>query len=282
MTTERCSKTANCLIVGVFLMAMIATLHVPQPARADETNAIQATNGISIIDVVDPERATRIEYVLKIEGTLSTPSTTGTSSWNLKSSGNFVLDQRRFVSDEAGQFGIRAVRRFDTAKTDSVVGQDHKTSVVLPNQAAMIQIYGTGNQLLQLSPYVRLSRSQVDLLQIPCDPIVAAGLLPARNLRDQNEKWNADSWVIPMVAGVDAAVNQSAKCRLKSLTASEAIVEFEGTAEGAVVGSATNVTLKGELVFDRAGKFIRAFRAVQSEKRQPGPFSPGLNVEATI
>jgi len=282
MTKESCSKTAKGIMIGVILTAMIAVFNAPQITRADETNVIEAANSISIVDTMDPEKATRIDYALKIEGTLNTPSTTGTSDWSLKSSGNFVFDQRRFVSDEAGPFGIRAVRRFDTAKTDSVVGKDHQTAIVLPNQAAMIQIYGTGNQLLQLSPDVRLTRSQVDLLQIPCDPIVATGLLPARNLKDQGEKWNADSWVIPMLAGVDAAVDQSANCKLKSLTASEAVVEFEGTADGAVVGSATKVKLKGELVYDRTGKFIRSFKAVQSEKRQPGPFSPGLNVEATI
>lgn len=282
MTMESCSKSAKGIMVCVLLTAMIAVLVAPKGATADETKAIEVADAISIVDAAEPERATRIEYALKIEGTLSTPSTTGTSDWNLSSSGDFVFDQRRFASDEAGPFGIRAIRRFDTAKTDSVVGKDHKTAIVLPRQAAMVQIYGTGNQLLQLSPDVRLNRSQVDLLQIPCDPIVATGLLPARNLKDQNEKWNADTWVIPMLAGVDAAVSQSANCQLKSLTALEAVIEFEGTAEGAVVGSSTKVTLKGELVYDRTAKFIRSFNAVQSEKRQPGPFSPGLNVEATI
>ena len=149
-------------------------------------------------------------------------------------------------------------------------------------QASLIQLYGAEHQLLQLSPDVRLTRPQVDLLQIPCDPIVATGLLPARNLKDQHEKWNADSWVIPMLAGVDAAVSQSAICELSSLTDSEAIVTFEGTTEGAVTGSATKITVNGELTFDRRGQFIRSFKAVQSEKREPGPFSPGLNVEATI
>lgn len=282
MTTESCSKTAHYLLAVVMLAAMTAVLSAVQIANADESNVTEAANSISIVDAADPERATRIEYALKIQGTLSTPSTSGTSDWNLNSSGDFVFDQRRFKSDEAGPFGIRAIRRFDTAKTDSVVGKDHKTAIVLPNQAAMIQIYGTGNQLIQLSPDVRLTRSQVDLLQIPCDPIVATGLLPARNLNDQDEKWNADSWVIPMLAGVDAAVKQSANCKLKSLTATQAVVVFDGTAEGAVVGSATKVTLKGELVYDRTEKFIRSFSAVQSEKREPGPFSPGLNVEAQI
>ncbi|MCA9013594.1 MAG: hypothetical protein KDB01_27775, partial [Planctomycetaceae bacterium] len=103
-----------------------------------------------------------------------------------------------------------------------------------------------------------------------------------RNLKDQHEKWNADTWVVPMLAGVDAAVSQSAVCELTSLKDSEAVVRFEGTTEGAVTGSATKIRLTGEFTFDRRDGFIRSFKAVQSEEREPGPFSPGLDVNATI
>jgi len=288
MTKESCGKS----IVGPMTWLMSVALAVSaamsfssglsHPAQADEKTGPAAAEEISLADRADPSRVTRVEYALKIEGTLLTPSQTGTSEWNLSSTGKFAFEQRRFASDATGPFAIRVVRRFATAESESIVGKDHATSVVLPSQARLIHLYGAEYQLLQLSPDVRLTRPQVDLLQIPCDPIVATGLLPARNLKDQHEKWNADSWVIPMLVGVDAAVSQSATCQLKSLTANQAVVTFEGTAEGVVTGSATKVTLKGELTFDRTQRFIRSFKAVQSEKREPGPFSPGLNVNATI
>lgn len=288
MTKESCGRSTVGLMISVMSVALAvsaATLFstgLLNSAWADEKTGPVATEGISLVDPADSNRTTRVEYTLKIEGTLLTPSQTGTSEWNLKSSGRFAFEQRRFASDATGPFAIRAVRRFATAETESVVGKDHATSVVLPSQARLIQIFGAEYQLLQLSPDVRLTRPQVDLLQIPCDPIVATGLLPARNLKDQDEKWNADSWVIPMLVGIDAAVSQSATCQLKSLTASEAVVTFEGSTEGAVTGSATKVMLKGELTLDRTHQFIRSFKAVQSEQREPGPFSPGLNVKATI
>ncbi len=284
MTTESCGKSTVCLMSLTLAVSsvMIFNTGLSLRAWADEKTGIPAADGFLLADPADPQRTTHVEYALKIEGTLLTPSQKGTSEWNLNSSGKFVFDQRRFPSDATGPLAVRGVRRFGTAETESIVGKDHATSVVLPPQARLIHLYGAEYQLLQLSPDVRLTRPQVDLLQIPCDPIVAAGLLPARNLKDQDEKWNADSWVIPMLVGVDAAVSQSATCQLKSLTASEAVVTFEGTAEGAVTGSATKVTLKGELTFDRAQRLIRSFKAVQSEKREPGPFSPGLNVNATI
>jgi len=288
MTKESCGKLNVCLLTGLMSVALAVNsgmyfiVGLSNHARADEKTGVPAADGILLAETADPQRTTHVDYALTIEGTLLTPSQSGTSEWNLKSTGTFAFDQRRFASDAAGPLEMRAVRRFATAKTESVVGKDHATSVVLPSQARLIHTYGADYQLLHLSPDVRLTRPQVDLLQIPCDPIVATGLLPARNLKDQQEKWNTDAWVIPMLVGIDAAVSQSATCQLKSLTAREAVVIFEGTTEGAVTGSATKVTLKGELTFDRTQRFIRSFKAVQSEKREPGPFSPGLNVEATI
>lgn len=288
MTTDSCGRStlyvrtrlmsaALAVSSGLIFMAGSSTC-----ARADENTGVLAADGILLADSSNPQQTTRVEYALKIEGKLLTPAQNGTSAWNLNSSGKFAFDQRRFASDATGPFAVRAVRRFAAAETESVVGKDHATSVVLPSQARLIHLYGTEDQLLQLSPHVRLTRPQVDLLQIPCDPLVATSLLPARNLKDEREKWNADAWVIPMLVGVDAAVSQTATCQLKLLTASEAVVTFEGTTTGAVTGSATKVTLKGELIFDRTQRFIRAFEAVQSEQREPGPFSPGLNVTATI
>ena len=142
-------------------------------ARADENTGVLAADGILLADSSNPQQTTRVEYALKIEGKLLTPAQNGTSAWNLNSSGKFAFDQRRFASDATGPFAVRAVRRFAAAETESVVDKDHATSVVLPSQARLIHLYGTEDQLLQLSPHVRLTRPQVDLLQIPCDPLVA-------------------------------------------------------------------------------------------------------------
>ena len=98
-----------------------------------------AADEISLVDSADPDRTTQVEYALKIDGTLVTPSQNGGAEWNLNSTGKFVFDQRRFPSDATGPFILRAVRRFATAETESIVGKDHKTSVALPQQASLIQ-----------------------------------------------------------------------------------------------------------------------------------------------
>ncbi len=279
---ESDSSLQSRLITRIVTAAIIISGGMHSVAPADEKLNVAATNEISLVETIDPTRVKRVDYSLQIDGKLITPSPNGTSSWKLASSGTFSFDQRRFPCDAAGPFAIRAVRNFRTAQTETTVGDQRSTTVALPRPAHSILLYGTAEQLLQLSPEVRLTRPQLDLLQIPCDPIVASDLLPARNLKDQQEKWNADTWVVPMLVGIDATVSQSATCRLQSLSDTEAVVAFEGQAEGAVTGSSTKVTLNGVLTFDRTRHIIRMLKAVQSEKREAGPFSPGLDVTATI
>lgn len=264
------------------LLSAAGTL-MPEIALSDEKPlSLSANEGITLIDPPDSQRTTHVRYSMQIKGKLSTPSAAGTTDWDLKSSAKFEFDQRRFSSDSIGQFGIRAVRRFQQAETTSKVGKEHENQVSLPQQSRLIQVYGGELQLVQLSPDVRMTRSQIDLLQFPCDPLAATGLLPDRSLKDSKEKWNADVWVVAMLSGIDAVVTQSATCSLKSLTAEEAVVLFECQGTGAITGSSTTVGLTGEMVIDRSQSLIKRLKAILKEKRTPGTVSPGLDVVAEV
>ena len=267
------------------LLAIVAfTLVVAVAVSADETKFATRRDSatIDLSEPTDAQRVTHVKYSLQIKGKLTTPSAAGTTDWDLNSSARFEFDQRRFASEAAGPFAVRAVRRFQDAETTANVGKDHKTSIVLPQQSRLIHVHGGDLQLIQLSPDVRLTRPQVDLLQFPCDPLAATGLLPVRNLKDKSEKWNADFWVVPMLSGIDASVSQSATCNLKSLSDSEAVILFECRGTGAITGSATEIELTGEFVFDRKNRMTRSLRATLAEKREPGTVSPGLKVTAQI
>jgi hypothetical protein len=256
---------------------------MPGVAQSDEKSLLPNSNeGITLIDPPDSQRTTHVRYSMRIKGKLSTPSAAGATDWDLNSSATFEFDQRRFASDSIGQFGFRAVRRFQQAETTSKVGKEHENEVSLPQQSRLVQVYGGELQLVQLSPDVRLTRSQIDLLQFPCDPLAVTGLLPDRSLKDAKEKWNADVWVVAMLSGIDAVVTQSATCELKSLSAEEAVVLFECQGTGAITGSSTTVSISGEMVIDRSQSVIKRLKAVLKEKRTPGTVSPGLDVEADI
>jgi hypothetical protein len=269
--------------VRLLLLSAALSVGISASLTAQEAGVpAGGTSGISLIDPADPGRCTHVNYSLQIEGTMKTPSPSGTTDWELKSSAKFDFVQRRFESDSVGPFALRAVRRFREAETTSLVGKDYRTQVVLSPQSGNIRIYGGEMQLIQFSPEVRLTRPQVELLQFPCDPLATTGLLPGRILKAESEKWNADSWVVPMLTGMDASITQSAICSLKSVTDSEAVIAFECQGTGAITGSATEIRLNGEMILNRKNSLIRQLKATLTEVRSPGTVSPGLDVTAQI
>ncbi|MBL8816683.1 MAG: hypothetical protein JNL58_11685 [Planctomyces sp.] len=231
---------------------------------------------------VDQTRTTRIQYSLSIRGKMITSVNAGPNEMDLSADAKFDFLQRQFTSKISGPYGLRAVRRFDTAEVVTTVAKNHKTSVVLPNDHRLCSVWGTDFAVVHLSPDVRLTRQQVDLLQLPCDPIVVGGLMPSRTLASSTEKWNTDSWVIPLLSGLEAAVTQSATCEIQRITSDEAVVVFTAKADGAIAGSGSAIGLEGQLTVDRKAGYVKSLKAVLTEKRSPGTVSPGLDVKATI
>ena len=251
--------------------------------RLSAQDANTATNGlVTLTPRVRPEITTRVVYSMQLEGKLSTPSTSGLSEFPLKAQGNFEFDQRQYPTASDSLLSRRASRRYSLARTTTTVGRDPERPTTLPPQSSLIHLYGKDTQLVQLSPEVRLTRPQVDLLQFACDPLAATGLLPTRQLSGSGESWNVDPWVFAMLTGVDAFITQSVTCTLRQLTPAEALIDFQCTGQGAVAGAATEITLRGTLTFGREAGLIRSLSATMQEKRSASAVNAGLNVNATI
>ncbi|MEZ6043481.1 MAG: hypothetical protein R3C20_23530 [Planctomycetaceae bacterium] len=245
-------------------------------------NSQEPAEKVRLEAVTDANVVTRVDYRVAIRGKMITPANGGQTKLELKSDAHFDFRQRQFQPVVAGPFGVRAVRLFSDATSNTLVGDDYKTDINLPPSHRLLQVYGTESGLNHVSPDVRLTRQHVDLLQMPMDPLFANGLLPGRDLSSNDEKWNTDAWVVPSLCGMEAAISQSATCRIRTLTEAAATVEFELTADGAVHGSGSKVVVKGTLTFDRGSQLITALKAEFKELRSPGAVSPGLDVVANI
>lgn len=232
---------------------------------------------------VEPDRVTETICQVSIEGTLTTPSSTGgATDWKLASTGKFRFRQRQQVPEVPGVNGLRAVRRYVEAGATTVVGDEHRTVTQLPSSHHQLQVYGADTVLLHVSPAVRMARKHVDLLQLPCDPLAAAGLVPSRPLASSDEKWNADPWVLPMLIGLDGVVSQSVSCEISQISDTVAVVQFRGEAEGASLGAAVTASLSGQFTINRVDGLISELQALLKQKSSPGVVSPGLDVSVTV
>lgn len=258
------------LTVGIILLLLTAG-RVPTVAADEER--------FRLSDDL-PLTATRVRYSIRIDGQVMTPSAGGMQKFDLTSSGRFDFQQRRIASEQPGAAGVQGRRRFTVAGTETSV-DGHRTAVSLPATRRQIQICGEDNQLVSFCEQSALTRNELDLIQMPFDPLAVRFVLPVAQVA-VDEKWNTDAWVMPVLTGIETAIDQTASCSLKTCTDKEAVVTFRGNMKGAVRGSAASVTYSGEFTIDRISGLITAFKGQQKEKRTAGPVSPGLDITANV
>lgn len=229
----------------------------------------------------DPKIVSETAYKMSIEGQVIIPDANGDRKLPLVSNGTFKFQQRQFLNGDANPNSLRAIRQFSLAGTTTKVGSDHVTKVSLSPEFQTLHAFGDDNRLLFVSPRYLIPRRQLDLLQLPFDPLVLNSTLPTGEVK-VDDKWNTDFWQVPLLTGMEVVVEQSTTCTLTSLNDNTATITIVGKISGATVGSASNVSFSGELQVDRKAGLIISFVGQQKEKRIPGPVSPGLNVTANI
>lgn len=229
----------------------------------------------------DRDRVTLLECRVTIGGTLTTPTANGERPWDLESVADFRFLQRILTSDQSGPAALQAIRRYSKASAVTRVGDDHETTTALPRANSLIAVRGTEKGLSVAAEAHSLTRGQCDLLQMPCDPLLCASLLPSRSVA-VGEKWNTDPWVLLQLTGLEAATDHSLSCELSSLHGSVAEIHFTGKADGAVLGSASAVECSGTLMLSTSSRMATRLICHMKEKRSAGPVSAGLDAAVNI
>ncbi len=260
---------------------VLSLLPVTIVAEDEAFEPVDNGTKISLAVRIDPDRVTQLECHVTVAGILATPVASGVRHWDLESKAAFKFIQRQLPSELSGPLALRAVRYFTQASSSTRVGKDHRTKIALPGSNSLIHIRGSDIGLHPAAAAHPLSRGQFDLLQMPCDPLFCASLLPSRDIF-VGEKWNTDNWVLPRLAGLEAVTDHSLSCELKSLDSDVAQIQFTGRAEGAVVGSASTVELIGSLSVNIESRLLLELSCQLKEKRSAGPVSPGLDASVNI
>ena len=256
---------------------LTATVVVAEKISVPDEDGTAASLSVTI----DADLVTLLECHVEIKGTLITPAAEGVRQWELDSAADFTFAQRQLPSKLSGPVALQAIRKYSQASTVTRVGKDHETKTSLPQTSSLIFVKGTSGGLNVAAAAHTLSRGEFDLLQMPCDPLPCASLLPSREVA-VGEKWNTDSWVLPRLAGLEAATDHSLTCQLKSLEGDVAQIHFVGTAKGAVLGSASEVELSGTLTLNTSDRLLTELKCEMKEQRSAGPVSPGLNATVSI
>jgi hypothetical protein len=241
-------------------------------AVAETVTLDEPSTDVRVREVVTDVRTTGKVYTNAGNGT--------TNSHDLSAMASFRYRERRLPPGGREFQSLRALREFELATMQTrVAGQD--SGVDLPPEQRLIVARGDRAGVQSYSPGVSMQRETVDLLEIPGDPLVLTALLP-RGAVDAGASWKPSDWAAQMLASLEAIDKLSMNCRLASVDAEKALIEFQGAVSGQRHGANTEVTIQGKLVFNRTLSLIQKASLRYGIKASIGTINPGIDATVDV
>lgn len=267
MPMSRLTFPRAALFAGI-LLALLTT----GSRAADEVTLDEPATDVRVRQVVTEVRTSGRMYF--------NAGNNKTSEQPLTAQANFRYRERRLPPAGRDFQALRALREFDQATMQTQVG-GHPSGAQLPPQQRLVVVQGQRTGLQCYAPGQRMTREAVDLLELPGDPLILTALLPRMPVTP-GATWKAPEWAAQMLTSLEALDKAEMNCRLASTTATTAIVEFSGVANGQRYGANSDVTVTGRIVFDRPSSMIRQTVAKYVIKSSIGTINPGIDATVDV
>lgn len=188
--------------------------------------------------------------------------------------------ERRLLGLGAAAESYRSIRDYEQAQVDLEIGGE-KSSLNVPDTLKLVVAQGSASGLELYSLAGQLSAQEVELLTPPCDSLGFIALLPPASVA-VGETWDPPAWVAQFLARLEATTTTELKCKLSAVKDGAATITFLGSVKGAVQGTPSEVKFSGSLDYDLNLKCITNAALQQTERRDVGAVSPGLDVTARL
>ncbi len=188
--------------------------------------------------------------------------------------------ERRLVGLGRDALGLRSLREYEITQAKIDV-DEQKTERTLDDRLKIIVAQGRPEGVELYSLGGPLTSNELDLLRAPLDSLVLPALLPDKEVA-VGDSWTPPAWTAPLLAGTEAVTKSELACKLEAVEKSVATIRVQGELEGATGGAPTKVTIAGTVDYDLETKSISGADITQSEQRQVGAISPGLDVKARV
>lgn len=230
---------------------------------------------------MDSSRAIRTDMTATFTGSLFVQQSgekLGKLSLNVDATARF--DERRLPPSGRDELAYRALRNYRQMSAEIDVNQE-KNRLSLPSNLRLLVAEGQREGIMLYSQELILSRNNIDLLNVPGDPLAVLPLLPPTDV-EVGQEWSPDSWAVQMLSAVEAVTDSKMTCKLSQVQGDVATITFEGSVKGAVVGAETEISISGKYAFDLDENLITSIELTQKEKRSVGTVNPGMDVEAKV
>ena len=195
-------------------------------------------------------------------------------------SAGYAFLERRLEGTGRDVQVMRSVRNYSKAQTNAQVGPQ-KTETRIPDSLRTLIARGRDEGLEFYHLDRSLNRTTLDMLSMPCDTLPCIALLPDTEI-EVGESWVPPVWAVQMLCGVEAVLENTVKCQLKSANKKEAVIGVVGTISGATYGARCELAVSGTMHYDMVNRRIDRVAFRQAENRSVGAVSPGMEIVSTI
>ena len=227
-------------------------------------------------------QATRSLVEMKAEGSFipaSLPGSAAPKPLALKVESRIEFAERVTAVDHKGQ-PRRAVRHVDQAAA-TINGEVRPSSSALRGEVSTLVAERRDNSVSVASPGGPLTRSELELIQGPGDPLALASLLPAKPV-SVDDRWIVGDLAARNLSGYDALASNALEATLESVDGTSARIRLLGTIRGAALGGEGSMACDGSLTFDRKARRVDRLTLKRAETRKAGPIEAGLDVKSVI
>lgn len=146
------------------------------------------------------------------------------------------------------------------------------TTLVAERRDGMIAVSSAGGPM---------TRSELELVQGPGDPLALADLLPPSSVA-VGDHWTIGADAARSISGYDALAANTLEATVEAIDDASARVRLLGSIRGAALGGEGSMACDGSFTFDRKANFVSALNLRRAETRAPGPIEAGLDVKSTL
>jgi hypothetical protein len=219
-----------------------------------------------------------VQTEMTLKGEIRIQREGGPGSLPLQAAGSHAFDERVLAVGSSG-LPEKSARRYETAKVDIRVANEHSERTLRPERALLVA-QRSKDQLLVYSPAGGLRRTELELTAEAFDTLYLPGVLAGKEVA-VGDSWKLSNAVAQALCGFEGLTEQTLTGKLESVAGGVAVVSVSGTASGIDQGAMVKIGVEATGKFDVAAKRLVALEWRQKDERQQGPVSPASVAETT-
>jgi hypothetical protein len=242
----------------------------------------RGADGVVLREEARPGQATRISVTLEANGVLRPEPEPGKPGTESKVKVRTQLDYLDRSLPVAGPVTARSARKIEKAEA-TVEGDEslRPASHGLRPEVGLLVAERSGDRTIVAGATGPLTRQELELVQLPADPLDLPGLLPTAAVAE------AGTWPIPdsaarSLTGYERIEANALVGRLEKLEAATARIEIEGEVAGEYLGARGRTNVSATVLMDRSAGRVSDLTLRRGEKRSAGAVEPGLEFQSTL